>query len=546
MLNLKTLQNKMTKIKELRRNQKILILLIFAILVVVFYQQLIIIQGTVVDGIDSDIRQVSVMSIRDLSLNNDPLPLLGEVQSQSSATIYSQTSGEVIGLYKKLGDFVYVDQVIAEINNWSQRSAVTQAKANVEVAQASLDKIKKGGRDEQLSILKTTLDNSQKTLNETKISAINVLNDTFVKIDDSVRNKIDIMFRNPREDNPQVLFSVYSSQLEIDIEWGRFLIEKMLDNWDVELDTLSAGSDLIEKLDKASSDVDSIRIFLNNLALAVNDLAPNSNLSETTINTWKANISLVRTTINLAVSTLSATKSGLNNTESALEIAQLNYDQAEAGGRSEDVIIAEAQLKQAEAGLQSAYASLEKTIIRAPISGTINSLELESGDFVSAFIPVVTLANNKTLEIITYITEEDRNDIKVGSTVAIGSNWQGVIKNIAPSLDPQTKKIKVEISVADSEISLTNGQSVSLLLQRSSSEGQVIVDFSVPISAIKIGADRTVVYTIDRENKLVAHPVVLGSILGGKIIISEGVSVDMKIITDARGLQEGQAVEVVK
>ena len=163
MLNLKTLQNKMTKIKELRRNQKILILLIFAILVVVFYQQLIIIQGTVVDGIDSDIRQVSVMSIRDLSLNNDPLPLLGEVQSQSSATIYSQTSGEVIGLYKKLGDFVYVDQVIAEINNWSQRSAVTQAKANVEVAQASLDKIKKGGRDEQLSILKTTLDNSQKT-----------------------------------------------------------------------------------------------------------------------------------------------------------------------------------------------------------------------------------------------------------------------------------------------------------------------------------------------------------------------------------------------
>lgn len=540
MLNFKSLLN---EIKKSRRNQVIIILLVLAILSVIFYQQVI--QGSSEDEIIlSDAPQVKVMSVRDLSLDKDSLPLLGEVQSQSSATLYSQISGEVIGLYKKLGEVVYAGQVIAEIDNWLQKSAVAQAKANIEVAQASLDKIKKGGRDEQLSILKTTLDNSQKTLEETKLSVVNTLNDAFVKVDDSIRNKIDIMFMDARGDNPQVLFLVNSSQLEIDIEWERFLIEELLNNWDVELSDLNTEDDLIGKLNQANEDVDSIRIFLNDLALAVNNLTANANLSETTINTWKTNISLARTTINSTISALSVMKSNLNNAKSALEIAQLNYDQGEAGGRTEDVIIAEAQLKQAEAGLQSTYANLEKTIVRAPIGGTINSLELELGDFVSAFTPVVTIANNETLKIITYITEADKDDIQIGSKVMVGSNWQGIVKNIAPSLDPQTKKIKVEISVNDSKVSLTNGQSVSLSLQRISSGDEIITDFSVPISAIKIGAEETVVFTIDKENKLIAHPVKLGPLLGEKVILSERVTAEMEIVIDARGLQAGEEVSI--
>ena len=68
--------------------------------------------------------------------------------------------------------------------------------------------------------------------------------------------------------------------------------------------------------------------------------------------------------------------------------------------------------------------------------------------------------------------------------------------------------------------------------------------FSVPISAIKIGADQAVVFTVDSENRLVAHQVVLGAISGGKIVLAEGVTVEMEIVTDARGLQAGQEVVV--
>ena len=547
MQNLGNIQYNMGEIKKSRRPWVISALVTVAVLAVVFSQQIGKKEAAGVDLGLSDIRQVKVVSVRDLSLDKDPLPLLGKVQSQSSATIYSQVSGEVIALYKKLGDAVWDNQVIAELNNWSQRSAVTQAKASVEVVQANLDKIKKGGTDTQISILKTTLDNSQKTLDETKTSVISVLNDAFAKADDSVRNRIDIMFRDPRGTNPQILFSVSDSQLEIDIEWERLVIEEMLNEWSIALSDLSVEDNLINKLDVRKTDVDSIRSFLDKMALAVNVLSSNSGLSETTINIWKSSISATRSVINGVIASLSASKNALNGAQSGFEISQLNYDQAETGGRLEDVTAAEAQLKQAEAGLQSAYANLEKTIIRASISGTINTLNLEKGDFVSAFQPVVNLANNNSLEVIAYITEEDRTDITVGAKVMVGSQWQGEVKNIAPAIDAQTKKIKVEINVKSSDFNLTNGQSVALFIERDNQDDQKeITEFSIPISALKIGSDDIAVFTVDEENKLVSHPVTMGPILGEKIIIKEGLTADMEIVVDARGLKKGETVESQK
>lgn len=540
--NLSTVQNRIRKIKTLKRNQQILIVLILIILALVLYQQFKIKDILVEEELAPNIRQVELASVKDLTLDNTPLPLLGKVQSLNSATLYAQSSGEIISLYKQEGDFVWADQIIGEIDNWAQRSAVIQAEAGVEVAQAQLEKIQKGAREEQISILKATLENAENSLAESKNSAINTLNDAYAKADDVIRNKMDLMFRNPRSENPEIIFSVKDSQLEIDLEWRRRLMEEMFEDWRNTLNSLSTEDDLIKELTTAKANINSVRTFLDKIALAVNELSSNSNLSETTINTWKANVSASRSAINLVVTSIPNTISSLNNTSSALSIAELNYEQALSGERTEDIISAEAQLKQAEAGLQVAYASLEKTIIRTPISGTINELNFDRGDFVSMNSPLLKIANNNNLEIVAYITESDRTNINVGADVLVAKKWKAKIKSIASALDPQTKKIKVEIALQDSGLALTNGQSVALSIVRTAKE-ETLTEFSVPISAIKIGADSTVVFTVNEENLLVAHPVLTGSILGEKIILKEGVSEDMEIVIDARGLREGEEVE---
>jgi len=43
---------------------------------------------------------------------------------------------------------------------------------------------------------------------------------------------------------------------------------------------------------------------------------------------------------------------------------------------------------------------------------------------------------------------------------------------------------------------------------------------------------------------LVAHEVTLGALLGERVVIASGLTPDMRIVVDARGLREGEKVEV--
>ena len=54
----------------------------------------------------------------------------------------------------------------------------------------------------------------------------------------------------------------------------------------------------------------------------------------------------------------------------------------------------------------------------------------------------------------------------------------------------------------------------------------------------------SVVFTVSTSSTLVAHSVVQGTLLGDQIVISEGLTPDMRIVTDARGLKEGVEVTV--
>jgi multidrug efflux pump subunit AcrA (membrane-fusion protein) len=57
-----------------------------------------------------------------------------------------------------------------------------------------------------------------------------------------------------------------------------------------------------------------------------------------------------------------------------------------------------------------------------------------------------------------------------------------------------------------------------------------------------VSDDSSVVFTLDEQKKLVAHEIQIGALLGDRVEIVSGVSADMEIVTDARGLREGQTV----
>jgi multidrug efflux pump subunit AcrA (membrane-fusion protein) len=52
------------------------------------------------------------------------------------------------------------------------------------------------------------------------------------------------------------------------------------------------------------------------------------------------------------------------------------------------------------------------------------------------------------------------------------------------------------------------------------------------------------VFTVDATSTLVSVPVELGTLLGEEVVIKTGLSPDMQIVKDARGLKAGEVVTV--
>jgi len=210
---------------------------------------------------------------------------------------------------------------------------------------------------------------------------------------------------------------------------------------------------------------------------------------------------------------------------------------AEISGTGSTVSSANAQVKQALGALRAAQANYEKTILRTPIAGTVNSLKVNTGDYLAPSTQVAEVANNKALEISVFVGESDLELVKVGEKVTIGSGTEGTIVSVAPGIDSITQKTEVKIAAEDN--TLTNGNTVivNLKIDNKNIDSALLI----PITSVKFTATEGSVFTVE-DNKLKIVPITIGSIRGNLIEVTEGITADTLIVKDARGLSEGQSV----
>lgn len=474
------------------------------------------------------IREVKVASVAELSGTATTLPLVGSITSQSEASLSAQSTGEIRRVYRKLGDFVAAGTVIAEIENSRERATVLQAEAGVESAKAGK------------TISETGNIRDQRAYDEAKVAAMNTVRSAYDAADDAVRSKLDLLFSNPRTANPQFNVTVSDNQLVIDINFKRLKITDILAREESRSASLSVESDLNKELSATESDLRYIKDFNDNIILALNQGIASQSMSQASIDAYKASAAATRSSLNASISSLSSARDNLS-----AKAAQLQVSSTQANSSDSSVSTSEAAIRQAEAVLRLAQVNLEKSLIRAPISGTLNSFSLKQGDFVSLYQPVAVISNNNALEAVSYITEEDAAYVSVGSKAVIEGTISGVVTRVAPALDPKTRKIEVRIGIVNSS-SLINGQTVSLTLTRVPKASTIAKNtpVSVPISALKITPAGSFVFTVDANSSLVAHKVEEGLLLGDRVSIPQGLTEDMHIVTDARGLKEGMKVSI--
>ncbi len=447
---------------------------------------------------------VSVKSVAALSAPIGPLQLTGTVTPTDQATILAQTSGELTSLPVSIGDHVIAGQIIASFSNASQEAAVEQAQGAYDAAEVGLERTAGSFAANATSAVLAALASGYSSL------------------DDAVHTRADQLFLNPRSSDPTLAITVPDSTLVNTLIAERLALDPTLADVQALMNE-SATTSVATLTARATSDVQQVLTFLNNLIAAVNETPPSQSTSASTLAAYQTSLATARTET-VAVLT------GITSAKTA-------YD-------ANSVTAAQAAVKQAAGALAAAKAELEKTLVRAPISGLIVSLPVSLGDYVSQNGQVAIVSNPGSLYLDLAVTSSDAKTLSVGNAAVISGSVPGVITFIAPALDPSTGKIEVKVGITGDQHTLTAGEVVPVSLTRTSVPDGAIAELTIPIVAAKILPSGPAVFTVSTTSALVAHPITLGAILGDRVVVASGLTPTMQIVTDARGLAAGQTVVV--
>lgn len=497
------------------------------------------------------ISHVKVSSVASLASQTGPLPVTGKVTSLNHASILAQSSGEVVSLPHSLGDSVGAGEMIAQLENSSQQAAVMQAQGAYDAAQATL------ARATGSTAANSTISSNQATQGaaNARASAVTALQSMYAALDDAVHTKADTIFSNPRSHLPVLNVSIPDSQLAVTVENERSQLEDVLSQAK-DLQNVSSNTDIDSTIASMTAQAQTVNTFITNLIAIANQAQPNPNVSAVQIAGYQASFSGARSEVVGGISGLTAAKSAYDAASSG---AQTAANSATAGTNS-DIAAAQASVKSALGSLNAAKAALEKTIIRSPISGSIVSLPINRGDYVGMNNPVADISNPHALQVETYVTADDAKTLAVGGKATIGDSIKGLIVSVAPALDPTTNKIKVVVAITGDQSTLTDGETETVSLNRTTQATTATTKnttLSIPIAAVKVTPNGPIIFTVTMAtstpsstatstNNYVtsAHPITLGSILGDRVVVLTGLTPEMDIVADARGLTDGQTVVV--
>jgi len=442
---------------------------------------------------------VSVATIAALTSGTSPLSLVGNVTSLNQATILSQASGQLVSLNVAIGDQVGAGETIGQFDATSQNAALLQAQGAYQQALAS-----------QSSLSPV----------DAKTAATNAYVNAYGALNTALTVQVDMSFGSSTPYGPQFLLNAPTQPYGSISQERQALTYEMLAYQQATVN--GTTTDPITLLTEASSVAQDILNLINqisSIAIAANSGATAGQISA--INTAHASVTGVISTLATAIQTY--------RSQSVSTTAGTNANVTEALG-----------------GLQVAQANVAKTVVTSPISGTIVSLPVSQGDFVSLGATVAVVSNPNALEIDTYVTPDDAKTIGVGAVATIDNNATGTVLSIAPALDPTTNKILVKIGLTNGGDTITDGDTVSVSIAQtataatSTASGPIVI----PIEAVQVTPTGDVVFTVTPSSTLATVPVTLGTIFGGSVTILSGVTPDMDVVTDTRGLSEGEAVVV--
>lgn len=234
--------------------------------------------------------------------------------------------------------------------------------------------------------------------------------------------------------------------------------------------------------------------------------------------------------------------------------ANLNAAQQTAHNRYSPTEIARAKsaLDEAEANLANARQVLAQTQIRAPISGTVYTVDVEQTDFVQPGTLLLQMADLHHERVRAYYDEPEIGNLAIGQPILIkwdarqGREWHGhIIRTPVTVVTYGTRSVgEVLVAIDDSNSGLLPKTNVTVTATTSSEPNTLCV----PREALHSENGKPYVYRIVNDN-LVRTPVVTGTANLTDAAIISGLQEGDWVATgttNGQPLQEGVPIKVVR
>ncbi len=456
----------------------------------------------------------------------------GTVIPSKQVDLQFEITGKIIGVDAKVGNQVSAGQTLIRLNAGELSAQLKSAQAALDISQARLDQTLAGNRPEDIQVYQSAVDKAKTDVANKEQALTDAQNDADNDLDESYEDALDtlktsytkadqallIVFAGMREEyfNDSSSLSSNVKDKENGARGDLTVAEQYLDT--AEINPNYGNIDLA--LDEMKSAMRSIRDGLAYLRAAMDDPSVEGSVStahETSVETERTNIDTQLTSLTSAEQTISSTKvtnqtnintaqANLDTAEAALNTAEDELALKKAGARQEDVDLAQAEVRQAQANVLQYQEKISKTVLRAPVSGTVTSIEKEVGETAQANSIIISMISTGNFQIEANISETEIAKVNLADKVemtldALGpdENFSGQIVKIDPAETVVSGVIYYQItSIFDAEDErIKSGMTVNLDIETGRQENVLFL----PYYAVKEAEGRKFVTVLKNGNK---------------------------------------------
>ena len=159
--------------------------------------------------------------------------------------------------------------------------------------------------------------------------------------------------------------------------------------------------------------------------------------------------------------------------------AQAQVKTNAAGGS--DVLLAEAALRQAQAGQQLARVKLDQGQVLAPSSGVLISRSVEVGDIVQLGKALMVLAASGQTQILIQIDEKNLSKIALDQKAYVSADafasqrFEALVTYINPGVDATRGSVEVKLNIPNPPAYLRQDMTVSVDIETARRTGAVVI-----------------------------------------------------------------------